>query len=127
MQRIIAVIFFAIIFSSCANKSQHDLAVLKAAQEGFEQSNKTILYSTERIYHALQQKLSMPETAQQASIWQPKATVISESTKKIINYISELIKKLQEDEKTDAVNNLFFNEKKVMNFIINCKSINSIS
>ena len=77
MQRIIAIIIFAIIFSSCENKSQSDWVVLKAAQEGFEQSNKTILYSTERLYHQLQEKLIRPDTTQQTAIWQPKSTVIN--------------------------------------------------
>jgi hypothetical protein len=112
MQRVIAIIASTIIFSSCSNKSQTDVAVLKAAQEGFEQSNKTISHSTEIIYRALQEKLVRPETAQQASVWQPKATVINERTKSIIKYIDGLIKKLQDNEKANAVNNLFFNEKK---------------
>lgn len=97
MLRIIGVIFFAFVFSSCANKSDSVLAVFKATEEGLIQSNIAILNSSSFIYKELDSKLSKPESIQQASIWQPKAMLIKEKSTGIINYLDSLIIELKKE------------------------------
>jgi gliding motility-associated protein GldM len=126
MQRFIAVIFFAVILSSCSQESKSSLTIFIATEEGFDQSNKAIANSTTKIYHALDEKLAKPETAQQASVWQPNAMVIKERSEWMISYIEQLIKKLKEavagknendkivlrNDGMDAVKRLFIVEMK---------------
>ena len=95
MVRIIAVVAFAFLFSSCSNKSDSVLAVFKATEEGFLNSNSVVSNSSTVIYHALDEKLLKPESAQQASVWQPKAMLIKENSAGIIRYLDSLIVELK--------------------------------
>lgn len=97
MLRFIGAITFAFVFSSCSNKSDSILAVFKAAEEGLIQSNSAISNSSTVVYHALNKKLSEPESARQASVWQPKALLIKEKTAEIINYLDFLIIELKKE------------------------------
>ncbi len=97
MVRIIAVVAFAFLFSSCSNKSDSLLAVLKATEEGFLNSNSVVSNSSTVIYHALDEKLLKPESAQQASVWQPKAMLIKENSAGIIRYLDSLIVELKKE------------------------------
>lgn len=97
MVRITAVIILAFFFSSCSNKSQNDLAVFKATEEGFLYSNAAISNSTDVIYRALHEKLLQPETAMQASKWQPKAMLIKEKSAETFKYLDSLITELKKE------------------------------
>ena len=124
MQRVIAVIAFTIIFSSCSNKPDSILAVFKATEEGLLQSNYIILNSSAGIYKALESKLTRPESAQQAAVWQPKAILIKEKTIAITNYLNSLVFELKKEaglklqnerevyreDDLDAVSRLFINK-----------------
>lgn len=97
MHRYIVVIAFGVIFSACSQQSKSSLNIFITAQEGLDQSNSAIANSTSIIYHALYDRLYKPETARQASIWQPNAMVIKERSERMINYIELIIKKLKEE------------------------------
>jgi hypothetical protein len=126
MLRIMVVIFFAFVFSSCSNKSESILAAFKATEEGLMKSNEAIANSSNVIYHALEDKLSRPESARQASVWQPKAMYIKLKSTEIINYIETLTKELKEEaglkikngrevfqeDNLDAVNRVLINKSK---------------
>jgi 8-oxo-dGTP pyrophosphatase MutT (NUDIX family) len=49
------------------------------------------------LFHALEDKLSRPESARQASVWQPRAVYIKLKSTEIINYIEALTKELKEE------------------------------
>jgi hypothetical protein len=126
MLRIIVVLTFIAIFSSCSKKSNSILTVFKATEDGLIKSNETIASSSNVIYHALEEKLSKPESAQQASVWQPRAMLIKEKSAIIISYIETITKELKEEaglktkngkeifqeDNLDAVNRLFINKNK---------------
>ena len=97
MLRIIGIITFTVIFSSCTNKADSVLAVFKATEEGLIQSNSVISNSSNVIYHALDEKLLKPESNRQASIWQPKAILIKEKSAVIIKYLDSLIVALKKE------------------------------
>jgi GldM N-terminal domain len=124
MLRFIVVIIFAGVFSSCSNKSDSILAAFKATEEGLIKSNSAISNSSTVIYHALNKKLSEPESARQASVWQPKALLIKEKSGEIIKYLDSLIIELKKEagiklengretfreDNLDAVSRLFINK-----------------
>jgi len=126
MQRIITVIVFAIVYSSCANKSQSYLAVLKASEVGLNQSIATISASNKIIYNAIEDRAKNPVTAQFAAAWQPKAMLIKDICLSTINYIETLVKELKEaaglkmentrevyrEDDKDAVSDLFISKGK---------------
>jgi hypothetical protein len=97
MQRFIAFIIFTAIFSSCGNKSKTDLSVFNAAEEGLEQSSKTIYYCTQIYYMGIEKKLADPSTATIASVWQPRAILIKEKTTEIINYLDLVTNKVKKE------------------------------
>jgi hypothetical protein len=96
MHRYIYLFAVALLLASCSNKSQSILTAFKATEEGLIQSNETIAYSNNVVYHAIEEKLVKPESARQASVWQPKAMLIKEKSTEVINYIETLIKELKE-------------------------------
>jgi len=126
MQRLIAFISFAIIFSSCSNKSKSDLAIFKTAAIGFEQSIISTSSSNEYIYHALDDRWHNPRTTVFGPIWQPKTALIKEINEKMSNYIESLAKQLKqkaglktengrerfEEDNEDAVTSLFVTQGK---------------
>jgi len=97
MQRFIAVITSFIIFSSCTNKTESELIIFKAADEGLQSSNKAIFNASKVLYQALEQKFLRPETAVQASIWQPKALLIKEKSFEMTGYLDSLIIELKKE------------------------------
>ncbi|MGF2413712.1 MAG: hypothetical protein ACQUYJ_15375, partial [Ferruginibacter sp.] len=91
MIRIVVMIALTFSLSSCSNKSDSILAVFKATDEGLIQSNSVISNSNTIIYHALDEKILKPQSAHQASVWQPKAILIKEKSAAIIRYLDSLI------------------------------------
>jgi GldM N-terminal domain len=104
MLRSIIVVSFAFIFSSCSHKSDSTLAVFKATEEGFIQSNSVVSNSSFVIYKELDSKLTKPESARQASVWQPKAMLIKEKSAGIIRYLDSLIVELKKEAGLKLVN-----------------------
>lgn len=77
-------------FSSCSNNSKSDLAVLMAAENSLEKSNKTLQHITDVIRKELNDRMTDPRTAPKAAIWEPKALKVSELTTDVIKYIEKL-------------------------------------
>lgn len=124
MLRISAIICFVFLFSSCSNKSDSTLAIFKATEEGFLYSNSVFSNSSTIIYQAFDEKLLKPATAEQASVWQPKAMVIKEKSALMFRYLDSLIIELKKEaglrleDMTEVYNeddvdvvNKFFNNK----------------
>ena len=124
MLRIIGIIIFAVVFSSCTNKADSILAVFKATEEGLIQSNSVISNSSNVIYKELNTKLTEPVSAGQASVWQPKAILIKGKSAGIIRYLDSLIvelkkeaglklenmKEVYREDDLDAVSRFFINK-----------------
>jgi len=90
MNRFPVFIAFVHIFSSCIDHSKNELAVYKAADEGFYVSNQNISASTLEIYRSMENRLSDPLTREHTIIWQPKAAVVHQLSTDLIKYISGL-------------------------------------
>lgn len=125
MLRIISIVVITLLISSCNNKPNSNIALFKAFAEGEQISGNTIFKSSNYIYHALDEKLSMPGSAVKAVIWQPKAMLVKVKTAEIISYLESIVNELkkeaglklvnmkevyQEDD-LDAVSRLFNNKK----------------
>ncbi len=126
MKRFIAVFAFAFVSASCFNKSETDLAVFRATEEGLSQSNVAITSSNKEIYHTINDKLTDVSTAVRGLIWQPKALLIKDISEEIKIYIDSLVKALKEEggvkmengkiafreDDLDAVERLFIKKNK---------------
>lgn len=97
MLRISAIICFVFLFSSCSNKSDSTLAIFKATEEGFLYSNSVFSNSSTIIYESFVERLLKPATAEQASVWQPKAMLIKEKSASMFRYLDSLIIELKKE------------------------------
>ncbi|MGC4102705.1 hypothetical protein [Ferruginibacter sp.] len=118
------VIITAIILYSCADKPANTLKIFEAAEESLLQSDYAIFQANNSMYGALEEKLSMPETAEMASKWEPKAILIGERSTAMVRYLDSLIpvlkkeagiqlvemKEVYKEDDVEAVRKLFINK-----------------
>jgi hypothetical protein len=89
MQRIIIGITFAFIFSSYDDNSKNSLTVYRLADEGLQQSIKSISAATNVTYQAIKEKKEKDYTKALAEIWDIKAMEVKILSQSMINYIQE--------------------------------------
>jgi hypothetical protein len=95
MQRFVTVIISLIIFSSCSNTSESDLAFYKSMQAGLVQSANAISESNREIYLAIEGRAKDLKTAPYAQKWQPRALLIKGLSTNAIGFIDSLIRELK--------------------------------
>ena len=103
--------FVALIsFSACSDRSENELAIFEALDESLNSSNMTVNRSTEKILRELNEKTTDPASATKATIWYPKALVVQQKSKAVIDYLEELKLALRKEAGFDETKNSF-NEK----------------
>ena len=89
-RNLLSVIFILSILTSCSDKSETDLAVIKALDESIDYSNRSIVRSIEDILISLKDKMSDPGTSERAKYWYPKAQMIQYLSKEAFDNIERI-------------------------------------
>jgi len=104
MLRFIPVIAFIFIFSSCEDKSENSLTVYRTAEEGLQQSIKSISTASNITYQAIKEKKERDYTKALAEIWDIKAMEVKMLSQSIINYIQKLKDELKKETGANGTN-----------------------
>jgi hypothetical protein len=123
---VLAVLLSAILFlSSCADNSKRNDELFNMLSEGIENSTNRISINTEEILKKIKDKLQDPTTSEKASIWFPKADLVTGYTADIFDYIKNLKTKdnLNSQEAKELYNKLI--KLKVYLFLVD-SSIRSV-
>jgi hypothetical protein len=113
-RNLLSVLFSAItIFTSCSDKSEKDLAITEAIDEGLANSNKILTISTSEILTSLNEKVKDMNTHERAKYWFPKAQAVESLSKDVNSYLEEIRDDLSKKTiESNAAVRTFFNQRK---------------
>lgn len=94
----ISASFLLLLFASCSDRSDTDLAIIKTLIESIEYSNKNISASTIDVLSSFQKKLNDDGSRERAAVWYPKAQLIQKISKDAIDKIEKIKVKLDKQE-----------------------------
>jgi gliding motility-associated protein GldM len=89
-QKMINMMYLVLTALLALNVSSEILNAFKTVKTSLEKTNATIGASTDNVMASLQLKLNDPGTKDKALIWQPKAKMIQDESKKLFDYLQTL-------------------------------------
>src|SRR5215203_6369979 len=95
-------IFFLIVFSSCSNNSKKENEVIKALNEGIENSTDQIRILINDPMEFLKGKLQEMGSKERAQVWYPKAEEIQQLSTGISDYIENVKNKIKDSSINSA-------------------------
>lgn len=114
LSRGIATATFLLVLLSCRSKrSENEIAVYKALNEGLMKSALITNSETSRALKSLEEKLADPVTSAKASIWNPKALLANKYSAAMFDYIQYLKTSLLKRAGFTGKENGAFNEGSV--------------
>jgi len=126
MNRLLALIAFIFIFSSCADHSKNELDVYRCTEEGFEVSNEIILNNTNDVYETMKRNISDPLDNDIKKKWLEIALNIKTLSDDMVKHINRLQNGVVDEagrnyqgktisynkDNTKAVERLFYKQEK---------------
>ena len=93
-QKMINIMYLVLTALLAINISAEILNAFKTITSSLEKSNTSVSASTTQIFNSLTEKMTVPETKEKASIWQPKAKEVIDYSSNAYSYIENLKKLL---------------------------------
>ena len=84
------VAFSSLVFISCSDHSKKEIEIIKALNEGIENSNLAISAESIEVLTSLQSKLNERGSEERAKVWFPKAEKVQQLSKDIFDYIENI-------------------------------------
>ena len=95
-QKMINIMYLVLTAILALNVSAEILEAFKTVDKSLMNSTTSISKSNDVLYKSLADKLSDPQSAEKAKIWQPKALMAQELSSKMATFIDDLKKQLKE-------------------------------
>lgn len=96
-QKMINVMYLVLTAILALNVSSEVISAFKVVDRSLMVSNENINASNQTLYKSLEEKLSEPQSAERAKIWQPKAEQARKLSNDLITYIDDLKLKLKQE------------------------------
>lgn len=89
-QKMINIMYLVLTAILALNVSNEVINAFRVVNESLITSNENISLSNETIYKSLEEKLTEPQSAEKAKIWEPKAMMAKKYSEELTNYIESL-------------------------------------